>query len=551
MSKVRYKQLEQISFTDLEVYSALPEHPIWSRVAEQIDFSFADELCAPLYSTRGPRPYAPSLKLKLHLVQRYYNLSDRQMEERVIGDLFIKRFLGLPVTFMGMDHSTLGLDRERMGSALFDACHHHILAQAKQKGLWGNEADVWLVDSFHTNGHVPRRSAYRLIQHAILRVVNQLKRAHPALYRQLCRQWDAEPVLTRFASEASPEERALTFSTLVLSGHRLLRWFEQEDVNRLFWSWPDSKRQRASLERQAILYQILAENTEPEDPNDPESPRKKKPFKARPASRIMSSVDTDARLSRKNGRSYLGDKNQVLTSAKHNLVLVSEPIDGNEPDGALFPSLVQTAMDRHDVKPKALVGDSAYGHGRQRQAFAQRELRLVAPVKLVGENPTGLFSNVRFRYDAAAGSMTCPADVVTKRGYHSRQQEGKQYHFPKERCFSCSLRAQCTDSNEGRKVFVSDYYDDFQAAKAFNQTEEGRGLLRLRYRVERKIHELKNHQGLGEARTTTREKRRTYVKLASMVVNMKVFVKQVGSLQLSFDRKRRTYFTLLGNPRLA
>lgn len=39
-----------------------------------LDFSFADEICAPLYSTRGPKPYAPSLKLKLHFVQRYYNL---------------------------------------------------------------------------------------------------------------------------------------------------------------------------------------------------------------------------------------------------------------------------------------------------------------------------------------------------------------------------------------------------------------------------------------------------------------------------------------------
>ncbi|UVI29171.1 transposase [Paenibacillus spongiae] len=37
------------------------------------------------------------MKFKLHIVQRYYDLSDREMEERVIGDLFIKRFLGLPI----------------------------------------------------------------------------------------------------------------------------------------------------------------------------------------------------------------------------------------------------------------------------------------------------------------------------------------------------------------------------------------------------------------------------------------------------------------------
>lgn len=133
MMGVTYKHFGQLSFGDLEVYSVLPEHPIWSKVVEYIDFQFADRICAPLYSTRGPRPYAPSLKLKLHIVQRYYNLSDREMEERVIGDLFIKWFLGLPVRFIGFDHSMIGLDRDRVGSELFNACHHHILAKPRRK----------------------------------------------------------------------------------------------------------------------------------------------------------------------------------------------------------------------------------------------------------------------------------------------------------------------------------------------------------------------------------------------------------------------------------
>lgn len=134
MTDVFYKQFDQLSFADFEVFSVLPDHPIWSRAEEVIDFSFADQICKSLYSSRGQRPFAPSLKLKVHIVQRYYNLSDREMEEKIMGDLFIKRFLGLPVKFTGFDHSTIGLDRDRVGSELFDACHHQILAQAKRKG---------------------------------------------------------------------------------------------------------------------------------------------------------------------------------------------------------------------------------------------------------------------------------------------------------------------------------------------------------------------------------------------------------------------------------
>ena len=129
---------------------SVPPHPFWSRVEQVVDFSFADKLCAPLYSPKVQRPYAPSLKLKIHFAQRYHNYSDREMEDAILYHLHLKRFLGVPVAFNRFDHSTLGLDRGRMGSDLFDACHHHILSLALAKGLWGKEGDRWLIDSFHT-----------------------------------------------------------------------------------------------------------------------------------------------------------------------------------------------------------------------------------------------------------------------------------------------------------------------------------------------------------------------------------------------------------------
>ncbi|TBL67088.1 transposase, partial [Paenibacillus thalictri] len=376
---MRYKQLDQISFADLEVYTVLPEHPVWSSAAELLDFSFADEICAPLYSTRGPKPYAPSLKLKLHLVQRYYNLSDRQMEERVIGDLFIKRFLGLPVSFIGFDHSTIGLDRERMGSALFDACHHHILAQAKQKGLWGDNKEVWLVDSFHTNGHVARLSAYRLIKQAILRVMNHLKRTHHLLYRQLLLHLDSQPLTAKLPDHPSPDDIAASFSRLVVLAYGLLHWFEKESIRSIFWSWQDRQRQLDSLERQAILFRILTENTMPGDPDDdPNRAYRKRPRKERPASQLLSSVDPDAKVSKKRSITYRGDKIQVVMSAAHHLVLVAEPIAGNETDGERLQELLDQVDQKHKVKPAIVVADSAYSRGYHRRDLKAKGISLVA-----------------------------------------------------------------------------------------------------------------------------------------------------------------------------
>lgn len=544
MKQVRYKQLGQVSFTDLEVYSVLPDHPIWSRADELLDFSFADEICAPLYSTRGAKPYAPSLKLKLHIVQRYYNLSDREMEERVIGDLFIKRFLGLPVSFMGFDHSTIGLDRDRMGSALFDACHHHILAQAKQKGLWGDNNDVWLIDSFHTNGGVAKDSAYRLIKQGVLRVINHLKRTYKALFGRLVTELNLQSLTAKLSEKPTPEDLAASFSELVVLAYGLLHWFEKESVRAVFWSWKAKDRQLASLERQAILYRVLTENTVPDDPNDPDTSHSKRPRKDRPTDRLVSSVDPDARASKKRSKSYIGDKIQVVTSASNNIVLVAEPIAGNEPDGIRLQELVNAVRKQHDVSPTAVVADSAYGYGYHRRELKEQGIELVAPLQGVNDNHTGLYTSNLFPYDPQAKTVTCPNAVVTSKGNYNKQLKGVQYQFAEETCKPCALRQQCTKSASGRTIFISDYYDEYEKAKEFNQTAEARNLFQQRDGIERKNNELKNHHGLGYNLTRSREKRRCYVKLVGMVVNLKQVVKQQYSITLGFVRKRVPSFAM-------
>jgi transposase len=539
MGRVTYKQFGQLSFADIAIYSVLPEHPIWSRVEEVIDFSFADKICESLYSSRGPKPYAPSLKLKLHIVQRYYNFTDRQLEEQVIGNLFIKRFLGLPVDFIGFDHSTIGLDRDRLGSDLFEVCHHHILSQAKQKGLWGDNKDVWLVDSFHTNGHIAFTSAHRLIKQGILRLLNQLKRANRKLFDLVTTDLDLQPLTAKLPTKPSQEDFEVSFSQMVVLGYGLLHWFESENIHPLFWAWSDQKRQLTSLENQAILYQILKENVCPEQTSDPQKPYKKLERKKRPKDRIFSAVDPDVRTGQKSKKiMFNGDKIQVVTSSSTGLVLTAEPIPGNEADGVRLLELIDAVSKKHGVKPKSLVADSAYGYARYRRNFKEKEIQFVSPLQNK-PNPTGLYTNEQFTYDVQEQTMTCPQGVSTSHTVRNNKEEGTQFKFPKESCNTCPVREHCTTNKNGRTIFVSDYYNEIQEAAIFNETEEAKKLLSVRKTIEPKNHELKNHNGLGSARFRTQEKRRADVKIVSMVVNMKQLIKHSGgSLLLGFVRKK-------------
>lgn len=293
---VRYKNFDQLSFADMLVYSKLPPHPFWSHIESKIDFSFADTLCAVLYTGKGQHPYAPSM-MKIHLIQSYYTLSDRQVEEKIISDLFIKRFLQLPVDFFGFDHSTIGLDRSRMGEAMFRACHLYIFAQMYSHGLWGDQNEQWIIDSFPTNVHLGRRGAYRLIQHAMVRLVQHLRKQSPKSVRTAAASLPLDAMRSRLGSGTSSADFMLAYSKLVAQAYGLLQWFNNENMKPLLAEWKDYAR---SQELQVILLRILEENSRPVNPDNGSKEDlpadvqfERTPRGERPKDRIESAVDPE------------------------------------------------------------------------------------------------------------------------------------------------------------------------------------------------------------------------------------------------------------------
>jgi transposase len=545
-SRIRYKDFGELTLADYEIFNRLPPHPLWSQVDHLIDFSFADELCAHLYSPHGQRPYAPSMKLKIHLVQAMENLSDRDMEVRLMFDMAIKRFLGVPMSFTGFDHSTIGLNRERMGDHLFHACFHYVLAQAKARQLWGGSDDRWLVDSFHTHARASVMGAYRLVLRTILQIFQHLKRANPPLFKQAWLQLQAEAWTERLPREASSEDRAVALALLVSRAYALLSWFEQGRGKTLFWQWENRKQQLRSLELQALLCQILQQNTRPTppDPNgDADSkkvPFEKIPRKERPKDRIVNAYDPDVRKGKKGNLFFLGDKIQVVTSDRNHMILEIEPIPGTEPDGQRMVELAKTVIHHHQTRPEQLIADAAYGHGKHRKEAQTAQLKLVSPLQK-SKNPTGLLGNEHFKYDSASASVTCPQGHTTTKRSHSNKLEGTQYHFAAADCTVCPMRANCTTNRKGRTFFVSDYYDLYQEAHRWNESEEGRAALRVRAKIERTNNELINHHDMRRPHTRRRNKLRIMAKMKAMAINIKSMVIALGTYKEDpFVRRRRT-----------
>lgn len=553
---VRYKSFDQLSFADLLVYSKLPSHPFWSYVESKIDFSFADKLCAVLYTGKGQYPYAPSLKLKIHLIQTYYGLSDRQVEERMIGDLFIKRFLQLPVDFFGFDHSTIGLDRSRMGEDMFRACHLYILAQMYHHGLWGEKDEQWIIDSFPTNVQIVRPGAYRLIQHALIRLVQHLRKTAPKSILKAAESLPLDAIGVRLSASASTTDRMLAFSKLVSQAYGLLQWFNNENVKLLLAEW---KNYKCSQELQAILKRILEENSRPTDPDDgtkadlsetvqsneakadlPEGVQfEKTPRNERPKDRIVSAVDPEARVANKRSKVIIGYKTQNLCTTD-GVILDTRTIPANEHDQDATADMTATIQHFFRQKSATLLGDSAYGHGRHRTLLAKQGIHVVAPLQTY-ENPTGLFPSSSFAFDADQDVYICPNGEQSVRKNYNAKLEGHQYIFDKQTCFSCPLRMQCTSSEKsGRRVFRSDYVDIYEEARNYNDSIAGQADLQKRYIVERKNNELKNDCRLGDSKTRSRASLQLKSLCAAMVVNLKHTIRKLINPKPGFIRRTQT-----------
>ncbi|GIQ70064.1 hypothetical protein XYCOK13_28880 [Xylanibacillus composti] len=576
MFKIRYKSFDQFSFIDHAMYSKLPRHPFYCSVKEMIDFSFADQICSVLYSERGQRPYAPSLKLKIHLVQAYENISDRNMENRIVGDLFIKRSLDLPADFFGFDHSTIGLDRDRMGEAMFQACHLYILAQLYSKHLWGETNERWIIDSFPAHINVRRCGAFRLIKRAMIQLVKHMKRTAPASVLSAAKSLQLDALRVRLHSESPVAEQMLAFSKLVTQAYGLLYWFQHENIVPLLKEWKNYER---SQELQEILRRVLSENSRPHRPDPgPEDGREnedtgadeqntdgnaeslppaetavdveqdgtttaiheevkaelhagqeetaevvyeKTPRKQRPSDRIVRVDAPEVRTGVKNKSTPItGFKIQNMCT-EDGVILNVRVVPSNEHDQDAMIEMVSEVQQFLGMAPQVMIGDTAYGHGKKREAMASRNITLVAPVA-EPKNSTGKFDISLFTYDPQKDVFTCPQGAETVRKNRNRTLEGTQYFFDSKSCTRCALRTQCTTSEKkGRSVFRSDYAVTYEGAKKFNESVEGKETLAKRCVVERKNKELKNDCGLGRTHLKRRNTLQVKSFLAAIVVNLK------------------------------
>ena len=134
-----------------EFFVQIDQHINWDPIAAKIKLIYTKGL-----TDRGAKAYSPILLFKMHLISKWYQLSDTQTESMVYDSISALRFCGLTIEDSVPGHSTLSrFKKELVDHGALKSLEKDFETQLKLKNLKIKKhtclvlSNVLLKDFFH------------------------------------------------------------------------------------------------------------------------------------------------------------------------------------------------------------------------------------------------------------------------------------------------------------------------------------------------------------------------------------------------------------------
>jgi transposase len=488
----------------------VPEEHFLRRLLRAVDFQAFLPLLATAYSPgQGRRPVDPVVMLKLEVLARQYNLSDREDLGGARLNIAYRLFLGLSLKSSLPHPTSMTYFRQRLGPDRMQQIFDALIGQARKLGLVKDR--LRLKDATHIIANIAIPSTIRLVAEARDQLLEAVRVFAPA--RAAEEEERAESI--RLSTEDAKGEERLVQRVVHLRA--VLAWADDLPVQEVFRQQSESVQEnlRQAL---ALAHKILA------DREDPEAKDK-----------VRSVHDPDARCGYHHGYfdGYLFD---MTMDADSELVTAINVLPGNGDEGADAGHLIRQEEQAHHNKVEAISMDSAGYRGsvlRDLTDPAGLNLEVFTPPT---EAPAaGVFGPERFALTVLeeGSTLTCPAGATTRQRERSQRHDtGWKYHFRKKDCAGCALREQCLinpQSKKGRSVTKNDYEAEYAAAQAKARTPAYTQVRRRHPGVERKLAELVRRHELRQARRRGRARVFYQSLLTGLVVNLKRLVRLLAA----------------------
>jgi transposase len=502
----------QRSFFDAQsVPNRVPSDSFYGRMGAVSDVLFSDEDLAMMYSPDNGRPsLPPSLLSGVLLLQFYDGVSDGEAVQRLLFDLRWKVALNLPLDYAGFDPSSLTYFRKRLvknGQERY--AFSRLIAVGREAGFIPNRVTL-LTDTTNVKGAGAVQDTYTLLRKGTRKLLKAAGFALPGRRRGLSPQ--TRDLVERYVDQdskadidwADPQQRLAQLQMLVTDAEAALELAtEQSDDEVRYLGW--------------LLTKILGDDLETDEQGQSKIGQGTAP------DRIISLTEPEMRHGRKSkAHRFNGFKAVVSTEQSSEMILDIADVTASGSDGAhLMPTIERTEAEAK-VTVERVIGDGAYGSGKNRAACAEWDefVDLISPLAKPSDPEV---HKSAFQIDLEAQTTTCPqGHTVT--GKPGPKQDGRPtwlFTFPRETCEACPLFERCVRGKKtGRTVRTGPYEAYLQEARARQQTDEFDTDYRLRPAVERKIGELVRH-GLRNTRYVGGSKRQFQRLWLGAAVNLK------------------------------
>jgi hypothetical protein len=174
----------------------------------------------------------------------------------------------------------------------------------------------------------------------------------------------------------------------------------------------------------------------------------------RKADFLASKTDPDSSLMRRRESkgSHLGYyTHYVVDGGKSRIILnaLVTPFEVTENQPML--DLLWRTSFRWNIRPKQVTGDTAYGTTENIAAVEMADIRAYVPLTGAGK-ARPYFSKEEFAYDPEQDLYQCPAGETLRPKTFRAARNQLIYKTEPGTCDHCSMRARCTDNNNGRQV---------------------------------------------------------------------------------------------------
>src|SRR5271166_1339634 len=197
-------ELVPLSDLDRQLYTQLvPEGHFLRRLLEIIDFERFRPVLEACYNSEHGRPaWDPVCMLKLEVLARHYNLSDREVMAQTQVNVAFRLFVGLSLASPLPHHTSLTYFRERVGTERMQEIFHVLLGQARELGLVRDR--LRLKDATHIIANIAVPSTIRLVAQTREQLLAALEAFAPVEVKQ--EQQRAETI-RQASADLKDEER--------------------------------------------------------------------------------------------------------------------------------------------------------------------------------------------------------------------------------------------------------------------------------------------------------------------------------------------------------